>query len=257
MNTMELKGKIAVITGGASGIGLSMAERFIREGATVVISDINEKALNDKAAQIKATPIPANVAVENDVKNLVDKTTERFGRIDVFVSNAGVAKFGGIESSESDWDFTWHVNVMSQVYAAKYVLPQMVERGSGYLLNTASAAGLLVEFHSVLYSTSKHASIGFSEWLAATYKEAGISVSVICPGPVRTPMAAGVAAMQEDAIEPEELVDMVVKAMAKKQFMISSHQKIWSLYQVKANDYDRYIGLLAERRAYKLGLDKH
>lgn len=253
---MELKGKIAVITGGASGIGLAMAERFIQEGATVVISDINEKALNEKAAQIKATPIPANVAVENDVKNLVEKTTQRFGRIDIFVSNAGVAKFGGIESNEQDWDFTWHVNVMSQVYAAKYVLPQMMERGSGYLVNTASAAGLLVEFHSVLYSTSKHASIGLSEWLAATYKEAGIDVSVICPGPVRTPMAAGVAAMQEDALEPEELVDMVVKAIAKKQFMISSHPKIWELYKTKSEDYDRYIQLLTDRRAYKLGLDK-
>src|SRR5882724_8801273 len=140
---MELKGKIAVVTGGASGIGLSLATRFIKEGATVVVSDINEKALNEKALQIGATPMVANVALEEDIKNLVDKVTQQFGRIDLFVSNAGVAKFGDPFSSESDWDFSWHVNVMSQVYAAKYVLPQMIARGSGYLLNTASAAGLL------------------------------------------------------------------------------------------------------------------
>jgi NAD(P)-dependent dehydrogenase (short-subunit alcohol dehydrogenase family) len=253
---MEFNDKIAVVTGGASGIGLAIAERFVREGATVVISDINEKLLNEKAAQIKATPIPANVAVEDDIKNLVEKVTERFGRVDIFVSNAGVAKFGGIESSEAEWDFTWKVNVMSQVFAAKYLIPQMVERGSGYLINVASAAGLLVEFHSVLYSTSKHACIGLAEWLAATYKEAGIDISVVCPGPVRTPMAAGVAAMQEDALEPEELVDIIIKGISNKQFMISSHEKIWKLYEVKSRDYNEYIDLLVKRRSYKLGLDE-
>ncbi|MFT3794849.1 SDR family NAD(P)-dependent oxidoreductase [Flavobacterium sp.] len=253
---MELQGKIAVITGGASGIGLALAERFIKEGATVVISDINEKALNEKAAEIKATPIPANVAIEEDVRNLVEKTTNRFGRIDIFVSNAGIAKFGGIESSKADWDFTMGVNLMSQIYAAKHVLPQMVERGSGYLVNTASAAGLLVEFHSVLYSTSKHACIGLAEWLAATYSEAGVKVTVVCPGPVRTPMSVGVAAMQEDAIEPEELVNQIIEAIEKEKFMVSSHEKIWKLYQTKAQDYDHYIDLLTQRRAYKLGLDK-
>ncbi len=252
---MDLKGKIAVITGGASGIGFALAVRFIKEGATVVISDINEEALKAKADETGAFPIAANVAVEEDVKALVEKATEIFGRIDVFVANAGVAKFGDPFSSAKDWDFQWNVNVMSQVYAAKYVLPQMIARKSGYILNTASAAGLIVEFHSAMYSTTKHACVGFSEWLAASYKENGIGVSVLCPGPVKTPMAAGVAAMQEDALEPEDLADMVVKAIEVGQFMISTHEKIWKLYLVKSTDYQKYIELLAQRRAYKLSLD--
>ncbi|WP_153799987.1 SDR family oxidoreductase [Foetidibacter luteolus] len=253
---MKPQGKVIVVTGGASGIGLAMAKRFISDGATVIISDINEKALLEKAAETGATPIIANVAKEEDVKALVDKATAQFGRIDVFVSNAGVARFGEVDASEKEWEFSWHVNVMSQVYAAKYVLPQMLERGEGYLVNTASAAGLLMEFHSVLYSTTKHAAIGLAEWLAATYKERGIRVTVVCPGPVRTPMAAGVAAMQEDALEAEELVDMVVKAMDEERFMVSSHEKIWKLYQVKGQDYEKYIDLMVARRAYKLGLDE-
>jgi NAD(P)-dependent dehydrogenase (short-subunit alcohol dehydrogenase family) len=252
---MNLKGKIAVITGGASGIGLALAVRFVAEGATVVISDINEKALSERAGEIGATAMVADVSREEDVKALVEATTEQFGRIDVFVSNAGIAKFGDPFSPGSEWDFSWHVNLMSQVYAAKYVLPQMVARREGYLLNTASAAGLLVEFHSAIYSTTKHAAVGFAEWIAATYKSDGIRVSVLCPSAVRTPMAAGVAAMQEGAMEPEEVAQAVVEAMEKEQFMISTHASIWPLYAVKAQDYDRYIDLLVERRAYKLGLD--
>jgi NAD(P)-dependent dehydrogenase (short-subunit alcohol dehydrogenase family) len=253
---MELKGSVAVITGGASGIGLALAKRFIQEGAVVVISDINEALLAEKAAEIGAVGIAANVAREADIKNLVEKAIESCGHIDLFVSNAGIAKFGDPFSPENEWDLSWHVNVMSQSYAAKYVLPHMIGRKGGYLLNTASAAGLLVEFHSALYSTTKHASIGLSEWLAATYRDQGIRVSVLCPGPVRTPMAAGVAAMQEDVLEPEEVAGMVVDALSKERFMISTHEKIWKLYQVKSQDYDKYIGLLAQRRAYKLGLDK-
>ncbi|PZR25408.1 MAG: short-chain dehydrogenase [Citrobacter freundii] len=254
---MELKNKKAVITGGASGIGLTLAKKFIAEGVSVCISDINEAAVKEKAAEIGANYVVANVGIEEDVKRLVEEATRQLGQIDVFVANAGIAKHGGIESSAKDWQLTLDVNLLSQVYAAKYVLPQMVERKSGYIVNTASAAGLIVEFHSVMYSTSKHACVGLSEWLAATYKDDGIGVSVLCPGPVKTPMAAGVAAMKEDSLDPEEVADLVINAIAKNQFMISTHEKIWKLYELKFQDYDRYIGLLAERRAYKLSFDQH
>lgn len=253
---MNLKGKCAVITGGASGIGLAIAIRFINEGAKVVISDINEQALAEKSALIGAKGIVANVADEEQVKALVEQATAALGRVDIFVSNAGIAKFGDVFSTEKEWDLPWHINVMSQVYAARYVLPQMIERGSGYLLNVASAAGLLVEFHSAMYSTTKHAAIGLAEWLAAAYKEKGIVVSVLCPGPVNTPMAAGIAAMQEDALQPAEVADMTVKGMAAEMFMINTHEKIWKLYQVKGQDYEKYVSLLVQRRAYKLGLDQ-
>ncbi|WP_343673530.1 SDR family oxidoreductase [Chitinophaga sp.] len=251
---MELKGKIAVITGGASGIGLALAIRFIAEGATVVISDINGPALKEKASEIGATPIVTDVTKEEQVQALVEESTRLFGRIDLFVSNAGVAKYGDPFSAERDWDFSWHVNLMSQVYAAKYVLPQMIARGDGYLLNTASAAGLVVEFHSALYSTTKHAAVGFAEWLAASYKDAGVKVSVLCPGGVKTPMAAELPNMMKEAIDPADLADTVVKAIAKEQFMISTHEHIWQIFQMKAQDYDKYISLLGERRAYMLGL---
>lgn len=249
---MELKHKIAVITGGASGIGFALAKRFIAAGATVIISDINEQALAEKAAEIGATSVKADVTKEAEVKHLVDTVTGLHGKIDLFVSNAGVAKFGDPFSPESDWDFSWHVNLMSQVYAAKYVLPQMIARGDGYLLNTASAAGLVVEFHSALYSTTKHAAVGFAEWLAATYKDNGIKVSVLCPGGVKTPMAAGIATMMKEAIDPDDLAEIVVNALAKEQFMISTHAHIWKIFQMKAQDYDKYIGLLGERRAKML-----
>ena len=253
---MELKGKVAIITGGASGIGLALATRFINEGAIVVISDINAEALAEKAARIGAKGIVANVANEEDIKILVAETTASFGRIDIFVSNAGIARSGDVFSPEADWDLPWQINLMSHVYAAKYVLPQMLDRGSGYLLNVASAAGLLVEFHSAMYSTTKHAAIGLAEWLASAYKEKGITVSVLCPGPVNTPMAAGVAAMQEDVLQPEEVADIVVKGIATEQFLINTHEKIWKLYQVKGQDYEKYMQLLVQRRAYKLGLDE-
>lgn len=254
---MELNGKVAIITGGASGIGLAMAKRFIKEGAIVVISDINEQALAEKAAEIGAKGIPANVAQEEQIKVLAEQTVAAFGRIDIFVSNAGIAKFGDVFAAESAWDLSWHINVMAHVYAAKYALPYMIEKGTGYLLNVASAAGLLLEFHSAQYSTSKHAAIGLAEWLSTAYKEKGITVSVLCPGPVNTPMAAGVAAMQEDALEPEAVVDMVIKAMQREQFMINTHEKIWKLYEQKGQDYEKYMDLMHQRRAYKLGLDQH
>lgn len=252
---MKIKGKVAIITGGASGIGLAMAVRFIKEGATVIISDINEKALAEKAAEIGAVGIPANVAKEEDIKNLVEQTTTQFGRIDIFISNAGIAKFGDQASSENDWDLSWHINVMAHVYAAKFVLPQMIQRKSGYLINTASAAGLLVEFHSALYTTTKHAAVGLAEWLAVSYKDAGINVSVVCPAAVNTPMVAGIASMHEDAMEPEEVADMVVKSMEKELFMINTHESSWKVYQTKSQDYEEYIDLQVKRRAYKLSLE--
>jgi NAD(P)-dependent dehydrogenase (short-subunit alcohol dehydrogenase family) len=188
---MNVKDKVAVVTGGVSGIGLALCTRFAQEGAHVVLSDLNQEACERHAAPIGALPVAADVAREEDIKNLVASTVGHFGRIDLFVSNAGIAIDGGIDTPTDKWQKIIGVNLMSEVFAAKYAIPHMLEQGSGYLLNVASAAGLLVIFDTVSYTVTKHAAIGFTEWLAATYDDQGIGVSVLCPAAVRTPILAG------------------------------------------------------------------
>jgi NAD(P)-dependent dehydrogenase (short-subunit alcohol dehydrogenase family) len=253
---LELKEKIAVITGAASGIGLALATRFIQEGAIVVISDSDEKAVNNQAALIGATGIRANATEDQEIKDLVSKVTSQFGRIDIFVSNTGIAKFGNAFSPQDDWDLVWQTNLMSQVYAAKYVLPQMIERKSGYLLNIAGAAGLALSYHSALYTTATHGAIGLAEWLAVTYKEKGIKVSVLCPGAVKNSMHIGIPPLCEEVIDHIKLAEITTQAIRKEQFMIATQKNIWNLYKVKSQDYDEYIDSLVQRRFHKYEVDK-
>jgi NAD(P)-dependent dehydrogenase (short-subunit alcohol dehydrogenase family) len=178
---MEVAGKSIVITGGASGIGRALAERFLRDGArNVVIADINNTVL-DVAREIGATGKRVNVAVESEVEALISSVEAEQGPIDLFCSNAGIGIGKGIDEPEAVWDRIWHVNTMSQVYAAKYMVPRMLERGQGYLLSTASAAGLLSQIGSVTYAVTKHACVALAEWLSITYGDRGIRVSVLCP----------------------------------------------------------------------------
>src|SRR4030095_4232850 len=162
----DFRGKVIVVTGGASGIGLAFCKRFVKEGAKVILSDINNKAATEKAEEIGAIAITANVGKEADIKNLVEETIKKCGQIDLFVSNAGIAVFGDENTGEDKWDLSWDVNTMAHVYAAKYVIPYMKQKGRGYLLNTISAAGLTQEFHSALYTATKYAALGFAEWIA-------------------------------------------------------------------------------------------
>jgi NAD(P)-dependent dehydrogenase (short-subunit alcohol dehydrogenase family) len=248
---MKVQGKVVVVTGGASGIGLALCTRFAREGAHVVLSDLRQEACQEHAAPIGALPVAADVGREEDVANLVAKTIERFGRIDLFVSNAGVAPHGGIETTTEQWQKIINVNVMSEIWAAKYAVPHMLGQGSGYLLNVASAAGLLVVFDSASYTVTKHAAIGFNEWLAATYVDQGIGVSVLCPAGVRTPMIAGKEDSQEgqDAITTDALADIVIQGLAEERFMISTHPWVLEQFAVKAHDYDEYIAMMRAGRA--------
>jgi NAD(P)-dependent dehydrogenase (short-subunit alcohol dehydrogenase family) len=168
---------------------------------------------------------------------------KHFGRIDLFVSNAGIAIDGGIETPTDKWEKIINVNLMSEVFAAKYAIPHMLEQRSGYLLNTASAAGLLVIFDSVGYTVTKHAAIGFTEWLAATYGDQGIGVSVLCPAAVLTPILAGKAdtPQGQDAITTDQLADIVMNGLAEEHFMISTHPWVLERFAVKASNYDDYI----------------
>jgi NAD(P)-dependent dehydrogenase (short-subunit alcohol dehydrogenase family) len=247
---MNVKGKVAVVTGGAQGIGLALCTRFALEGAHVVLSDLSQEACERQAAPIGALPIAADVGREEDIANLVSATVDHFGRIDLFVSNAGIAVDGGIDTPTDKWQKIIGVNLMSEVFAARYAIPHMLEQGSGYMLNVASAAGLLVIYDTVSYTVTKHAAIGFTEWLAATYMDRGIGVSVLCPAAVRTPILDGKEDTPEgqDAITTDQLADIVIDGLAKEHFMISTHQWVLDRFALKARDYDQYITMLRAGR---------
>ena len=244
----DFRGKVIIVTGGASGIGFAFCKRFAEEGAKVILSDINNIAATEKAKEIGAIAITANVGKEADVKNLVEETIKKYGQIDLFVSNAGIAVFGDENTGEDKWDLSWHVNTMSHVYAAKYVIPHMKQKGRGYLLNTVSAAGLTQEFHSALYTATKYAALGFAEWIATAYAEDGIKVSVLCPAGIKTPMTENIPSLLKDALEPEELVEITLVALAKEQFMISTHDIVTELFKLKASDFEKYLDTMKQGR---------
>jgi NAD(P)-dependent dehydrogenase (short-subunit alcohol dehydrogenase family) len=247
---MNVKDKVCVVTGGASGIGLALCTRFANEGAHVVLSDLDQTACEHHAAPIGALPIAADVGREQDIARLVATTIERVGRIDLFVSNAGIAIDGGIDTPTDKWQKIINVNLMSEVFAAKYAIPHMLEQGGGYLLNVASAAGLLVIYDTVAYTVTKHAAIGFSEWLAVTYGDQGIGVSVLCPAAVRTPILNGKDDRPEakDAITTDQLADIVIEGLAAERFMISTHPWVLELFVLKGQDYEAYIHKLRADR---------
>ncbi|XOV88602.1 MAG: SDR family oxidoreductase [Pseudomonadota bacterium] len=242
---MKLEDKVAVVTGGASGIGKAMAARFIREGARqVVIADVNADGLEQVAGEIGAVAIPTDVSREEDIKALVETVLRDYGHIDLLCNNAGIGVGGGPEAANEDWQKIWEINVMAHVWASRHALPAMLARGEGYILNTASAAGLLSQIGSAPYAVTKHAAVGLSEWLAITYGGRGIKVSVLCPQAVRTAMTAG----NEDGVasingmmEPEVLCDSVIAALAAEQFLILPHAEVLTYMQRKTSDYDRWI----------------
>jgi NAD(P)-dependent dehydrogenase (short-subunit alcohol dehydrogenase family) len=244
---MDVKDKVVVVTGGAQGIGLALCTRFAEEGAHVVLSDLRQDACQRAAAPIGALPVAADVGREEDVEHLVATTVAQLGRIDLFVSNAGIAIDGGVlETTTEQWQKIIGVNLMSEIYAARHAIPHMLEQGSGYLLNVASAAGLLVIPDTVSYTVTKHAAIGFTEWLAVMYGDRGIGVSVLCPAAVLTPILAGKEDTPEgqDAITTEQLADIVVQGLAEERFMINTHPWVLEKFALKAQDYDGYIRTL-------------
>ena len=195
---MKLDGKCVVVTGAAGGIGAALARRFAAEGASgVVVSDRDAHGIETVARRItadtgvQAIAVPCDVTRESQLQSLVDTAEARFGPIDLFCSNAGVISLGGADASDHDWQLSLDVNVMAHVYAARILVPRMLERGGGYLLQTASAAGLLTQMSSAPYSATKHAAVGLADWLAITYASAGIKVSCLCPLGVRTNMLLG------------------------------------------------------------------
>lgn len=243
---MKIEGKVAVITGAASGIGRALARRFHAEGAKgIAVADMQEDALAAVADGIGALPVVTDVTREADIRALVERTEQELGPIDIFCSNAGICWLGDVDAPDADWQKNWDVHVMAHVYAARAVAPKMAERGAGYLVNTASAAGLLSHVNSATYTVTKHAAVAFAEWLSIEYGSRGVRVSVLCPQAVRTAMTQGRemgVASVDGMLEPEELADSVVATMDKEEFLILPHPVVLKYLQGKAGDYDRWLG---------------
>ena len=243
---MRLAGKHAVVTGGASGIGRALCRRFAAEGArAVTVADRDEAGAKRVAAEIGGLGLAVDVADESQVADLVASAEAAHGAIDLFCSNAGILVIGGPEAPDAEWQRIWEVNVMAHVYAARAVLPGMLARGDGYLLNTASAAGLLSQIGSAPYAVTKHAAVAFAEWLSITYGDRGIKVSALCPQAVATGMTAGSerggVAGVDGMLEPEDVAECVVQGLESERFLILPHPTVATYMQRKTADYDRWL----------------
>lgn len=251
---MELQGKVVVVTGAASGIGLALAQRFVREGARVVAADRNAELGLPKAKEMGARFVTADVSQEMGVKGLIDDVLAQEGHIDLFCSNAGIAVGAGPETPDKVWELIQNVNVMSHVWAARHLIPHFLERGSGYFLNTASAAGILTELHSAPYAVTKHAALAFAEWLAVTYRDRGIRVSCLCPEGVWTPMIQNAPILQKTAITTDELVEKTLAVLHAETFLITTHETTLRGFQNKASNYDDWIGKMSHLRTKAMAL---
>ena len=242
---MDVKNKRVVVTGAASGIGKALCEAFHQAGAKFIFAvDMNLEGAQETADSVKGMAIKANVGNEEDIINVIQQADEHAGGTDIFCSNAGIGGVPGFfEVEASDWQNIWDVNVQSHIFAAKHVLPQMIERGEGYLVNTSSAAGLLTQLGAAAYSVTKAAAVSFAEWVKITYGEKGIGVSCLCPQAVRTAMTAqgpGVAGV-DGMIEPDVVAQEVLKCIAEENFLVLPHEEVGEYVMRKGNDRDRWI----------------
>jgi NAD(P)-dependent dehydrogenase (short-subunit alcohol dehydrogenase family) len=242
---MKVAGRVVAVTGGAKGIGRALAIRFAQEGARhVAIADLDEAAAATVARQVGGSSMRVDVRSESDILAFIDATERAHGAIDLFCSNAGISAGRGLETSNDVWQTIWEVNLMAHVHAARHMVPRMIARGGGYLLNTASAAGLLSQIGSATYAVTKHAAVALAEWIAITHAHQGIKVSVLCPQAVRTDMIAGhegAVASVDGIMEPEQVADAVVKGLALEKFLILPHPEVAEYMQRKCTDRDRWI----------------
>ncbi len=256
---MKLENKIAVVTGGAGGIGAALCRALASKGAKVVVSDLDLSAAQAIADEIGGIAIACDVSRETDIQALVSETESELGDIDLFVSNAGfgVGEPDHVASASDDvWQKNWELHVMSHVWASRALLPKMLERGDGYLVNTASAAGLLVQIADAAYSATKHAAVSLAESLAIGHGDDGIKVSVVCPQYVNT----NILAVSEDqrekemqgVITPEECAATIIKGIEDETFMILPHKEVADFYRNRANDPSRWINGMRRYRAAML-----
>ena len=250
---MDVRDKTIIITGGGSGIGRAMAQLFHAEGAKhIAVADLNEAGARETAAMVNGTAFACDVSREADIQRVVHET----GAIDIFCSNAGLIAtdpdFDNPASApDADWARLWGVHVMAHVYAARAVLPGMIQRRSGWLLNTVSAAGLLSQIGSATYSTTKHAAIGFAESLAIASRDQGVGVSVLCPQGVRTPLVTRNyfgGADVDGVLTAEEVAMSALEGLRAEKFLILPHSNVANYIKLKAENYGRWIGGMAKLR---------
>jgi NAD(P)-dependent dehydrogenase (short-subunit alcohol dehydrogenase family) len=250
---VDVAGKVAVVTGGASGIGRALCRRFAADGASVLVADVDAPGAAAVAQEVGGLAVPGDMSVEADVVALVDAALLSFGRIDLFCANAGILRGVrpedpsapvGPDAPDEAWERMWRVNVLAHVYAARAVVPVMLDQGGGHIVVTASAAGLVTILGNAPYAVTKHAAVALAEWLAITYGDRGLRVSCLCPQFVRTDMLAsagdllpGVAGVAE----PEDVAAAVVEALRDERFLILPHPEVADYFRRKADDYDRWL----------------
>ena len=258
---MKVAQKVAIVTGGGGGIGGAIAERLAAQGARVVVADLDPNTAAAVADGINqrhpgaALAEGADVADSGQIRRLIERAEIAFGPVDLYFANAGVAGVPGLDVDDADWDQAFDVNVRAHIRAAQQLLPGWIERGEGYFVTTASAAGLLTQIGSATYSVTKHAAVGFAEWLSVTYGDRGIRVSCLCPMGVETKLMyagadsgnpLGVAATRAtisagDVMQPAEVADIVLDAVDRETFLILPHESVLTMYRQKSSDYDRWL----------------
>jgi NAD(P)-dependent dehydrogenase (short-subunit alcohol dehydrogenase family) len=257
MSGMQLKDKVAVITGGAGGIGEALARRFHAEGARgIVVCDLDGDGAARVAQNVGGVGLRVDVAHEDEIRGMVDQTMARFGQIDLFCSNAGIFAESDIFSVNTEnFQKMRDVHVLAHIYAARAVLPAMLQRGEGYLLHTASAAALATSIESMTYAVTKHATLALAEWLAITDGDRGIRVSALCPLGVRTDMLMQIPGnyLVQSSVSVEQLADSVIAGLAAEEFLILPHPEALEYFRRKASDYDRWLRGMRRFRSDVLG----
>jgi NAD(P)-dependent dehydrogenase (short-subunit alcohol dehydrogenase family) len=266
---LEIRDRIAVITGGASGIGRGLAERFHADGARhVVVVDRDEAGAQAVAEKVGGTGVGVDVSDEEAIRALVERTETDHGPIDLFFSNAGFVTLGGLEAPTQDLQRMWEVHVLAHLFAARAMIPRMAERGEGYLMSTASAAGLLSQFGSLHYALTKHAAVSLAEWISITHGHQGIRVSVLCPQAVATNIGANSpdakkmdsgfsVASADGVLQPEDVAQVIVEAMAEERFHILPHPEVAEYVKRKGADVDRWIGGMQRWQGSLFPEDQH
>lgn len=247
---MQVEGTVVLVTGGASGIGAAMARAFHDAGARhVVVADLDADGARSVAATIDGTGVGLDVADEPATAGLISDIEANHGRLDILCCNAGIATGGSLDVDNEAWQRTWDVNVMAHVYAMRHALPGMLDRGSGHIVTTASAAGLLTNLGAAPYAVTKHAAVALAEWISVTYGDRGIGVSCLCPQFVETPMLAAfegtsdamVSWVRDIAIGPDVVAASVIDAVRSERFLILPHPEVADYVQVRATDHERWL----------------